>query len=170
MRCARTRHRAISWFFFRIFLIVGYQILMILSDFGGPGAHFLMIFEYFGCLGTRPGGLGHILSPRLGFLWFWRFGRHETLPPFWHKNHQKSSKNRSQTQQFFRSLFWSTLEPSWGRFGRIWGPTWSQNWSRIGPKSDHEENSKIIKIRWFLQCFEASKAPEIDQKSLLRRC
>ena len=33
-------------------MILGYQIVMILSDFGGPGAHFLMIFEYFGCLGT----------------------------------------------------------------------------------------------------------------------
>ena len=41
---------------------------MILSDFGGPGAHFLMIFEYFGCLGTPPDGFGHILSPRPGFL------------------------------------------------------------------------------------------------------
>ena len=38
--------------FSRIFLILGYQILMILSDVGGPGALFLMIFEYFG----RPGG------------------------------------------------------------------------------------------------------------------
>ena len=35
---------------------------------------------------------------------------------------QKSSKNRSQTQHVFRSLFWSILEPSWGRFGRILGP------------------------------------------------
>ena len=74
IQCAAriTRHRAASLFpgivFSRIFLILGYQILMILSDFGGPGAHFLMIFEYFGCLGTPPGGLGHILSPRLGFL------------------------------------------------------------------------------------------------------
>ena len=56
---------------------------MILSDFGGPRALFLMIFEYFGCLGTLPGGLGHILSPRLGFLWFWRPLRHEKLVPFW---------------------------------------------------------------------------------------
>ena len=39
-------------FFSRIFMIFGYQILMILNDFGCPGAHFLMIFEYFG----RPGG------------------------------------------------------------------------------------------------------------------
>ena len=73
----------ISWFFSsRIFLILGYQILMILSDFGSPGALFLMIFEYFGCLGTLPGGLGHILSPRLGFLWFWRPLRHEKLVLF----------------------------------------------------------------------------------------
>ena len=38
---------------------------MILDDFESPGVHFLMIFEYFGCQ-------GFILSPRLGFLWFWR--------------------------------------------------------------------------------------------------
>ena len=48
-------------------MILGDQILMILSDFGDPGAHFLMIFDYFGCLGTPPGGLGHILRPKLDF-------------------------------------------------------------------------------------------------------
>ena len=88
---------------------------------GNLSPHFFMIFEYFGCLGARPGGLGHILSPRLGFLWFLRFARCEKLPPFWPKNDKKSFKNRSQTQQVFRSLFWSTLEPSWGRFDRILG-------------------------------------------------
>ena len=31
-----------------------------------------MIFEYFRSLGTLPGGLGHILSPRDRILWFWR--------------------------------------------------------------------------------------------------
>ena len=81
--------------------------------------HFCRIFEYFECLGTRPGGLSHILSPRLGFFRFLRFDRRETLPPFWPKNDLKSFKNRSQTQQVFRSLFWSTLKPSWSRFGRI---------------------------------------------------
>ena len=80
---------------------------------------FAWFFEYFGCQGARPGGLGHILSPRLGFLWFLRFDRRERVPPFWPKNDQKSFKMRSQTQQVFRSLFWSTLKPSWGRFGRI---------------------------------------------------
>ena len=42
-----------------------------------------MFFEYFGCLGTSPGGLGHILSPRLEFLWFWWRFRRENLVPFW---------------------------------------------------------------------------------------
>ena len=45
-----------------------------LMAYGGAG-FFLMIFEYFECLGTLPGGLGHILSPRLRFLWFWRISR-----------------------------------------------------------------------------------------------
>ena len=53
-----------------IFLILGYQILMILSDFGGPGRHFLMIFSYFGCLGTPFGGLGHILTQGSDFCDF----------------------------------------------------------------------------------------------------
>ena len=43
---------------------------MILSDFGGPGAHFLMIFEYFGCLGTPFGGLEHILTQGSDFYDF----------------------------------------------------------------------------------------------------
>ena len=55
-------------FFSRIFLILGDQILMILSDFGGPGAHFLMIFEHFGCLGTPPGDLGAHFEPKARFL------------------------------------------------------------------------------------------------------
>ena len=56
------------------------------------------------------------------FYDFWDlFDHRERVPPFWPKNDQKSFKNRSQTQQVFRSLFWSTLEPSWGRFGRILG-------------------------------------------------
>ena len=31
-------------------MILGHQILMILSDFGGPGIHFLMIFEARGLI------------------------------------------------------------------------------------------------------------------------
>ena len=49
---------------------MGDQILMILSDFGGLGAHFLMIFEYFGCLGTPFGGLEHILTQGSDFYDF----------------------------------------------------------------------------------------------------
>ena len=48
VRCAHNRPPCrffISWFFpSRIFLILGYHIFMILSDFGGPGAFF---FEDF---------------------------------------------------------------------------------------------------------------------------
>ena len=44
-------------------------------------------------------------------------------PPSWEPKLTKNLlKKRSQTQQVFRSLFfWSILEASWGRFGRIWG-------------------------------------------------
>ena len=51
-------------------MILGYQILMILSDFGSPGALFLMIFEYFGCPGTPFGGLEHILTQGSDFYDF----------------------------------------------------------------------------------------------------
>ena len=60
IQCAAriTRHRAASLFpgslFSRIFLILGYQILMILSDFGGPRVHFLRMFDP-GQSSTGPG-------------------------------------------------------------------------------------------------------------------
>ena len=89
---------------------------MILSDFGGPGPHFLMIFEYFGCLGTPPGGLGHILSPRLGFLWFWRPLRHEKVPRFW-------------------VLFWYFLDGFFSAFsGTLLEGTFCQIWCQKHPK------------------------------------
>ena len=121
IQCAArlTRHRAAS--LFRGTWFSGHMMTKFSWKKGNLSPHFFMIFEYFGCLGARPGGLGHILSPRLGFLWFLRFARCEKLPPFGPKNDQKSFKNRSQTQQVFRSLFWSTLERSWDRFGRILG-------------------------------------------------
>ena len=56
--------------FSKIFLISGHQILVILSDFGSPGAHFLMIFKYFGCLETPFGGLEHILTQGSDFYDF----------------------------------------------------------------------------------------------------
>ena len=43
---------------------------MILSDFGSPGALFLVIFEYFGCLGTPFAGLEHILTQGSDFCEF----------------------------------------------------------------------------------------------------
>ena len=43
---------------------------MILNDFGGPVAHFLVIFEYFGCLGTPFAGLEHILTQGSDFCDF----------------------------------------------------------------------------------------------------
>ena len=76
IQCAAriSRHRAAflfpGSFFSRIFLILGYQILAILNDFGGPGAHFLMFFEYFGCLGTPFAGLEHILTQGSDFCDF----------------------------------------------------------------------------------------------------
>ena len=119
VRCARNPPPCrifISWN-----LILGSYDDKIFLKKSNFSPHFFMIFKYFGCLGARPGGLNHILSPRLGFLWFLRFAPLEKLPPFGPKNDQKSFKNRSQTQQVFRSLSWSTLERSWDRFGRILG-------------------------------------------------
>ena len=137
---------------------------------GNLSLHVFMIFEYFQCLGARPEGLDHILSPRLGFFRFLRFDRREKVLPFWPKNDQKSFKHRSQTQQVFRSLFWSTLEPSWGRFGRIWGakmePKLVQNrsqersWSKCKDLQNHRQ----------VRCFWGSEVFGIDQKSLSRRC
>ena len=64
-------------------MILGYQILMILNDFGGPGVHLLMIFEYFGCLGTSPGGLGAHFEPKARiFVILVPFPR-ESSSPFW---------------------------------------------------------------------------------------
>ena len=93
-------------------MILGDQILMILSDFGGPGAHFLMIFEYFGCLGARPGGLGHILSPRLGFF---RFLRLTAAKKYFHfgpkmtKNHFKIDPKLNKFFDHFFDRFWNLL-------------------------------------------------------------
>ena len=132
--------------------------------------HSCMIFEYFGCMGARPGGLSHILSPRLGFLWFLRFDRREKVLPFWPKNDQKSFKNRSQTQQVFRSLFWSTLEPSWGRFGRILG-------AKMEPKLVQKRSQERSWHKNTRPCFDPQKpmvfayflpsgGSKIDQKSI----
>ena len=111
-------------------MILGYQILMILIDFGGPGAHFLMIFEYFGCLGTPPGGLGAHFEPKARILvilvtsppekltlfgsffdTFWvQFLRH-FLVPFWKalfvKCGAKSIQNGRHLEVSLRS-FWET--------------------------------------------------------------
>ena len=72
IQCAAriTRHRAASFvldLFSRIFLILVYQILMILSGFGGPGVHFFMIFESFSFLGVPPGGGWLLEALKLGF-------------------------------------------------------------------------------------------------------
>ena len=165
IQCAARvlRHRAASLFpgivFSGIFLILGYQILMILSDFGGPGAHFLMIFEYFG-------GLGHILTPRLGFFRFLRFYRRESLPPFWPKMDQKSSKIRCQTQHFFGSLFWSTLEPSWSRFARILGGFWE---SKTMPTKTLTKMWKLCFRLGENQKMEVRRPPKNHQKSMKKR-
>ena len=86
------------------------------------------------------------------------------------KNDQKSSQNRSQAQQVFRSLFWSTLKPSWDRFGRILGakmdPKLVQN--RSHERSWHKNTrpcfdpQKPIVFAYFLP----SGGSKIDQKSV----
>ena len=66
-----------------------------LSQLGNPS------WRYFGSLGTPPGGLGHILSPSLGFLWFWRHLRHERVVPFWGQN--------ATTNRLFAVLFFNVF-------------------------------------------------------------
>ena len=56
---------------------------MILSDFGGSGVHFLMIFEYFKCLGTPPGGLGAHFEPKARIFVISITFRNERGIPFW---------------------------------------------------------------------------------------
>ena len=95
--------------------------------------HFCMIFEYFQCLGARPEGLDHILSPRLGFFRFLRFDRREKVLPFWPKNDQKSfKKNDPKLNKFFDHFFdrfWNPLgAPIWSDFG-------IQNGAKIGSES-----------------------------------
>ena len=63
------------------------------------------------------------------------------------KNHLKIDPKLNKFFDHFFDRLWSPLEADLVGF---WEPKWSQNWSRIDPKSDHEENSKIIKIHWFL--------------------
>ena len=86
----------------------------------------------------------------------------------------KMTRNRLKIDPKLNKFFDHFFDRLWSALGTdlvgFWEAKWSQNWSKIDPKSDHEENSKIIKIHWFLYTFEASKAPEINQKSLLRRC
>ena len=51
-------------------------------------------------------------------------------------------KRKKKTIKFFDRL-WNPLGADLVGF---WEPKWSQNWSRIGPKSDHEANANIFKF------------------------
>ena len=100
----------------RIFLILGYQILMILCDFGCLGAHFLMIFEYFGCLGTLPGGLGAHFEPKARIFVILEIFPPEILVPFW-------------------LLFWYFLGSFFSAFsGTLLEGTFCQIWCQKHPK------------------------------------
>ena len=66
----------------------------------------------------------------------------------------KMTRNRLKIDPKLNKFFDHFFDRLWSPLGAdligFWDPNWSHNWSRIDPKSDHEENSKIIKIRWFL--------------------
>ena len=83
----------------------------------------------------------------------------------WAKIVQRSAKNQSQTQHVFRSLFWSILEPSWGRFGWILGPkmepklvqnrSQERSWSKCKYLQNHRQGL----------CFRGSEVPGIKNCS-----
>ena len=68
----------------------------------------------------------------------------------------------------FFDRFWSPL----GADGvGCWVPKWKQNSSRIGPKSDHEANAKILKIigrGGVFEHVENRKAIKNQQKIVLK--
>ena len=92
-------------------------------------------------------------------------------PPSWEpkstKNRSKIDPKLSKFSDHFVDRFWSPLGADLVGF---WAPKWSQNWSKIGLKSDQEANVKMLKNHWFLQCFWASEVLRIDKKSLSRWC
>ena len=108
--------------------------------------HFFMIFEYFQCLGARPGGLGHILSPRLGFFRFLRFDRRERVPCWEPRNDKNQLKIDPKLNKFFDHFFDRLWTPLGTDLVGFWEPKWTQNWSRIGPKSDHCKKTRIIDL------------------------
>ena len=75
-------------------------------------------------------------------------------PPSWEpkstKNRSKIDPKLSKFSDHFVDRFWSPLGADLVGF---WAPKWSQNWSKIGFKSDQEANVKMLKNHWFLQCF-----------------
>ena len=131
IQCAAriTRHRAASLFpgVLEVFFFSFQDFL----DFGSPGSHdfewfwrpresFLMIFEYFGCLGTPPGGLGaHFETKARIFVILMTFPR-EKGRHFW----------------FFFDVFWIQillffLSVHFSSFFVIWGARRLQNGSHL---------------------------------------
>ena len=128
-------------------------------------------------LKTTPSELGRVP----GATWAPRWLREPTWPrkpanltpwgpPSWEpkstQNRQKIDPKFNKFLDHFFDWFWSPLGVDLVRF---WGPKWSQNWSRIGLKSDHEANVKMLKNHWFLYGFWGSEVLRIDQKLLSRR-
>ena len=65
------------------------------------------------------------------------------LGPCWPKNWFLEAPEGMQKRQWFPTPFGTLLGPMLERF---WGPKSNQNRSKIGLKSDHEANAKILKI------------------------
>ena len=75
-----------------------------------------MIFEYFGCLGTPPGGLGHHFEPKARIFVILEPFFRESLVPFW-------------------ILFWCFLGAFFSAFfGTLLESTFSQIWCQKHPK------------------------------------
>ena len=120
------------------------------------------------------------IDPKKAWITFWAQG--SDFSDFWDltaakgylhfgpkmtKNHLKIDPKLNKFFDHFFDRFWSPLVTDLVGF---WEPKWTQNWSRIGPKSDHEANANIFRLIGRGCVFWGSEVLGIDQKSLLRRC
>ena len=135
-----TRHRAASLFPGMVFSMI------CLNDFGGPGAHFWWFLSILGAW-----------EPVLeAWVTFWAQG--SDFCDFWDLPGAKSylhlgpkmTRNRFKIDPKLNKFFDHFFDRLWSPLGAdlvgFWEPKWSQNWSRIGPKSDHEANANIFKF------------------------
>ena len=91
-------------------------------------------------------------------------------PPSWEpkstQNRQKIDPKFNKFLDHFFDWFWSPLGVDLVRF---WGPKWSQNWSRIGLKSDHDIKTRVLVLTHKNQLFLHIFCHRGDRKSIKNR-